>query len=55
MTEKQYGIIGKPVSHSLSPTLHNFWLKKNNLKANYSLIEIEKKEIKLIINKIRTT
>jgi shikimate dehydrogenase len=54
MTEKQYGIIGKPVSHSLSPTLHNFWLKKNNLKANYSLIEIEKKEIKLIINKIRT-
>jgi shikimate dehydrogenase len=54
MTEKQYGIIGKPVSHSLSPTLHNFWFKKNNLKANYSLIEIEKKEIKLIINKIRT-
>ena len=54
MTEKQYGIIGKPLSHSLSPRLHSFWVKKNNLKANYSLIEIERKQIRDIINKIRT-
>ena len=54
MIEKKYGIIGKPLSHSLSPTLHNFWFKKNNLKANYSLIEIEKNQISDIINKIRT-
>tara|TARA_B100000767_G_C19669503_1_gene494657 strand:+ start:129 stop:959 length:831 start_codon:yes stop_codon:yes gene_type:complete len=53
MIEKQYGIIGKPLSHSLSPVLHNFWFEKNNLKANYSLIEIEKEQIKDIINKIR--
>ena len=53
MIKKQYGIIGKPLSHSLSPTLHNFWFKKNNLNANYSLIEIEKGQIKNIINKIR--
>jgi shikimate dehydrogenase len=54
MTEKKYGIIGKPLSHSFSPTLHNFWFKKNNLKAKYSLIEVEKKQIRDIINKIRT-
>jgi shikimate dehydrogenase len=53
MIEKQYGIIGKPLSHSLSPTLHNFWFKKNNSKANYSLIEIEKNQISDIIDKIR--
>ena len=53
MIEKQYGIIGKPLSHSLSPVLHNFWFKKNNLKARYSLIEIEKHQIKDIINKIK--
>ena len=53
MIEKQYGIIGKPLSHSLSPTLHNFWFKKNNSKANYSLIEIEKNQISDIIEKIR--
>ena len=53
MTKKKYGIIGNPLSHSLSPILHNFWFKKNNLKANYSLIEIDKRQIKDIINKIR--
>ena len=53
MIEKQYGIIGKPLSHSLSPVLHNYWFKKNNLKANYSLIEIDKTEIKDVIDKIR--
>ena len=53
MIEKQYGIIGKPLSHSLSPTLHNFWFKKNNLKATYSLIEIEEEQIKDIIDKIK--
>ena len=54
MIEKKYGVIGKPLSHSLSPRLHNFWFKKNNLKASYSLIEIEKNQINDIINKIRT-
>ena len=54
MIEKQYGIIGKPLSHSLSPVLHNYWFKKNNLKFNYSLIEIEKHQIEEVINKIRT-
>jgi len=54
MTQKQYGVIGKPLSHSLSPVLHNFWFKQNNLKASYSLIEIEKNQINSIIEKIRT-
>ena len=53
MIEKKYGIIGKPLSHSLSPNLHNFWFKKNNIKANYSLMQIEKDQIKTIINKIK--
>jgi shikimate dehydrogenase len=53
MTIKQYGIIGKPLSHSLSPLLHNVWFKKNKIKANYTLIEIEKNQIKDVINKIR--
>ena len=54
MIEKQYGIIGKSLSYSLSPNLNNFWFKKNNLKANYSLIEIESEQIKDVIDKIRT-
>ena len=53
MKEKKFGIIGKPLSHSLSPILHNFWFKKYKVCANYSLIEIELSEIAEIIKKIR--
>lgn len=51
--KKKYGIIGKPLSHSLSPTLHNYWLKKYNLDAEYLLLEINEEEIGNILNKIR--
>ena len=53
MIEKKFGIIGKPLSHSLSPILHNYWFKKYNISANYSLIEIEPSEIEGVIKKIR--
>ena len=54
MTTNFFGIIGKPLSHSLSPILHNFWFKKYKIPAKYSLIEIEHNEIEGIINKIRS-
>ena len=53
MTEKKFGIIGKPLSHSLSPQLHNFWFKKYNIKATYSLIETEVDQIGEVINNIK--
>ena len=53
MTEKKFGIIGSPLSHSLSPLLHNFWFKKYDIKANYTLIEIEKHEIEGVINRVK--
>ena len=48
-----FGIIGKPLSHSLSPELHNFWFKKYKISGSYSLIEIEKNEIEGVIKKMR--
>jgi len=53
MTKKKFGIIGNPLSHSLSPVLHNFWYEKYKLSANYSLIEIGLNEIEEVIKKIR--
>ncbi len=51
---KQFGIIGNPIKHSLSPILHNYWLKKYNIDANYSIIDIKSEnEIHVIIKKIR--
>tara|TARA_B100000035_G_C20928648_1_gene521996 strand:- start:92 stop:886 length:795 start_codon:yes stop_codon:yes gene_type:complete len=32
---KKYLVIGNPIEHSLSPELHNFWIKENNLDAIY--------------------
>ncbi len=53
MIEKKYGIIGSPLTHSLSPLLHNFWFKKYNVNASYKLIEIKIGQIGEIINKIK--
>jgi shikimate dehydrogenase len=53
MTKKSFGIVGRPLSHSLSPLLHNFWFKKYKIKATYSLIETEEDQIVEVIKKIR--
>ena len=55
MIEKKFGIIGKPLSHSLSPILHNYWFNKYKILANYSLIEVELSEIEGVIKKIRNS
>ena len=33
---KKYLVIGNPISHSLSPDLHNYWLKRNNIDGIYN-------------------
>ena len=53
MIKKKFGIIGKPLSHSLSPALHNYWFKKYKIKANYTLIELERNKIETLIKRIK--
>ena len=50
---KKYFVIGNPINHSLSPKLHNYWLKKNNIDAIYDKIKLEEDEIKGIIQDIK--
>jgi len=50
---KKYLVIGNPISHSLSPKLHNYWLKQNNIDAIYEKIKLEDDEIKEIIRDIK--
>ena len=50
---KKYCVIGNPIDHSLSPKLHNFWFKKNNIEANYEKKLLEEKEIPKLIESIR--
>ena len=50
---KKYLVIGNPISHSLSPKLHNHWLKQNNINAIYDKIKLEEDGIKEIIQDIK--
>jgi len=51
---KKFGIIGNPIKHSLSPILHNYWFKKYNINANYSIMGVkDENELPGIIKQIR--
>ena len=51
---KKHIIIGKPINHSLSPKLHEFWFKKHNINAEYIKLEPNENELENILNKIKT-
>ncbi len=51
--KKKFGIVGNPIKHSLSPILHEYWFKKYDIDADYSIIEAVDKDLPEIIKKIR--
>mgnify|MGYP001105035843 FL=1 len=50
---KKFLVIGNPIEHSLSPKLHNYWIKKNNINAMYDKKQLGENEIKGIINEVK--
>tara|TARA_B100000886_G_C20423654_1_gene492840 strand:+ start:3423 stop:4250 length:828 start_codon:yes stop_codon:yes gene_type:complete len=53
MNKKKFIIIGSPISHSLSPVLHNYWFKKHKINAEYFSEEIKENQIKDIVKKLQ--
>ncbi len=53
MSKKKFYIIGKPLSHSLSPTLHNYWFKKYKIDADYNILEVHDSEIQKVVKEIK--
>jgi shikimate dehydrogenase len=51
---KRYLVIGNPIEHSLSPKLHNFWMKKHNINAFYEKEKILDSDLKDLIKKIQS-
>tara|TARA_B100000686_G_scaffold334095_1_gene400832 strand:- start:368 stop:1189 length:822 start_codon:yes stop_codon:yes gene_type:complete len=50
---KKYLVIGNPIEHSLSPKLHNNWLKENNIDAVYEKKLLTENGIKEVINEVK--
>ena len=50
---KKYLVIGNPIDHSLSPKLHNKWLRTSKIEAIYEKKKIEEKDLKEIIDKVK--
>ena len=45
---KKYLVIGNPIEHSLSPKLHNYWFKENNIKATYEKKKLNENDVELL-------
>ena len=42
---KEYLVIGNPITHSLSPELHNYWIRENGINGIYDKKKLNDKRI----------
>lgn len=47
------GVIGDPVAHSLSPYIHNQWLRENRIDAVYAALEVKAAELAESLESLR--
>ena len=50
---KKFIVIGNPIEHSLSPKIHNFWLKKHGINAIYEKEKLELSDLKKLVSRVR--
>ena len=50
---KKFLVIGNPIEHSLSPILHNYWIRKNGIKAIYEKQKFNESELEELITQIK--
>ena len=50
---KKYLVIGNPIAHSLSPQLHNYWIKENNINAIYEKKKIKEEDLNDLIEDVK--
>ena len=50
---KKFLVIGNPIEHSLSPTLHNYWIKRNNIDAVYNKKKLDISGLENLIKDVR--
>ena len=50
---KKYLVIGNPIEHSLSPKLHNRWIRENNIDAIYDKKQLNESDIEEIVDELK--
>ncbi len=50
---KKFLVIGNPIEHSLSPLLHNYWIKNNNIEAVYEKQKLDENELKHLVSQVK--
>ena len=50
---KKFIVIGNPIEHSLSPLLHNYWIRSNGIDAIYEKKKINEDQLEQIILQVR--
>jgi shikimate dehydrogenase len=51
--KKNFLVIGNPIDHSLSPKLHNYWIKKYKIDAIYEKKLLNNNEIENLISDVK--
>mgnify|MGYP000020241873 CR=1 FL=1 len=50
---KKYLVIGNPIEHSLSPKLHSYWIKNNDIDAIYEKEKLDENDLENLILKVK--
>lgn len=51
----QYYVIGQPIGHSMSPTMHNEWFKQNDINGHYFAKEVGIKNLESAVVEFRSS
>lgn len=51
--KKWFGVIGDPISHSLSPFMHDKWFKENDMDAAYIPIQVKTERLGTAVESLR--
>jgi shikimate dehydrogenase len=55
MTTVLAGVVGWPVSHSLSPRMHHFWLHENAIAGGYVALPVRQHDLSSVLAALRET
>ena len=50
---KKFLVIGNPIEHSLSPKLHNYWIKSSGIDAIYEKQKIDENDLEQVVLQIK--